>query len=239
MSKVTGGKSVYGASVGILMLESQFPRIRGDGGNATTWPFPMLYKIIRDATPERVVRQGSHGLLETFIEGGQELVRMGADGITTSCGFLTLYQRQLAAACGVPVASSALMQVASVQALLPPGRRVGIVTVSASSLTAEHLVAAGAPADTPVVGTESGQEFTRVLLGDELELDVNAARVDVLAAADRLVDEHRNIGAIVLECTNMMPYAADMAQRLRLPVYDFYSFVTWFQAGLCPRRFEQ
>jgi Asp/Glu/hydantoin racemase len=219
------------------MLESRFPRIPGDGGHAETWPFPMLYKVIGDATPQRVVRQGAHGLLDTFVEGAQELIRMGADGITTNCGFLALYQRELAAACGVPVASSSLMQVAWVQSLLPPGKRVGIVTVSASSLTAEHLSAAGAPADTPVTGTESGREFTRVLLGDELQLDVDAARSDVLAAAGQLVEENANIGAIVLECTNMMPYAADIAQRLQLPVYDFYSFVTWFHAGLRPRRF--
>lgn len=237
MHTVTGGKSVYGASVGILMLESRFPRVLGDGGHAETWPFPMLYKVIAAATPERVVQQGSHGLLDAFIEGAQELVRMGADGITTSCGFLIPYQSALAAACAVPVASSSLLQVASVQALLPPGKRVGVITVSAASLTAEHLAAAGASLDTPVVGTESGEEFTRVLLGDELQLDVVAASNDVLNAAERLVEQHENIGAIVLECTNMGPYAADIAQRLQLPVYDFYSFVTWFHAGLRPRRF--
>ena len=237
MHKVTGGKTVYGAAVGILMLESRFPRILGDGGHAETWPFPMLYKVISDATPERVVRQGGHGLLEAFIDGARELVRMGADGITTSCGFLVAYQRELAAACAVPVASSSLLQVASVQALLPPGKRVGVITVAAASLGAKHLAAAGAPADTPVVGTDLGEEFTRVLLGDELQLDVAAARNDVLSAAQRLIEQHENIGAIVLECTNMIPYAADIAQRLQLPVYDFYSFVTWFHAGLRPRRF--
>ena len=238
MHKVSGGKSVYGAAVGILMLESRFPRILGDGGHAETWPFPMLYKVISNATPERVVCQGSQGLLEAFIDGARELVRMGADGITTSCGFLALYQRELAAACAVPVASSSLLQVASVQALLPPGKRVGVITVSAPSLMAKHLHAAGAPADTPVVGTELGEEFTRVLLGDELQLDVVAAKKDVLEAAQRLIDGHDNIGAIVLECTNMIPYAADIAQHCQLPVYDFYSFVSWFHAGLRPRRFE-
>jgi Asp/Glu/hydantoin racemase len=237
MSKVRGGKSIYGAAIGILMLESRFPRIPGDGGHAATWPFPLLYKVIRDATPERVVRQGAEGLLDAFIEGARELIRMGADGITTNCGFLALYQAELAAACQVPVAASSLMQVPWVQSLLPPGKRVGIVTVSASTLTPLHLERAGARPDSPVVGTESGQEFSRVLLGDELELDVARARRDVLDAGERLVREHGNIGAVVLECTNMIPYAADMSDRLGLPVYDFYSFVTWFHAGLRPRRF--
>ena len=180
MTTATGGKSVYGASVGILMLESRFPRIPGDGGHAATWPFTMLYKVIRNATPERVVRQGGQGLLQSFIEGAQELVGMGADGITTNCGFLALYQRELIAACGVPVASSSMMQVPWVQSLLPPGKRVGIVTVSASSLTPQHLEAAGAAFDTPVVGTESGQEFSRVL---RLEFDPAVSAAAILSAA--------------------------------------------------------
>ena len=162
---------------------------------------------------------------------------MGADGITTSCGFLVMHQRELSAACGVPVATSSLLQIAPVHALLPSEKRVGVITVSSSSLTDEHLRAAGAPDSTVVVGTESGEELSRVLLGNELLLDIDAARRDVLAAGRQLVKEHDDIGAIVIECTNMIPYAADVAQDLQIPVYDFYSFVNWFHAGLCPRRF--
>jgi len=232
-----GGKAVYGASIGILMLETRFPRIPGDGGNATTWPFPMLYKVVPAATPERVVRQGAQGLLEVFITGARELVAKGADGITTNCGFLAVYQKDLAAACNVPVAASSMMQVPWVQSLLPPGRRVGIVTISKDSLTPAHLEAAGAPPDTPVEGTDSGREFCRALLNDELSLDVELAREDVLEAAKRLVAGYSEVGAIVLECTNMPPYAADISAELDLPVYDFYSFVNWFHAGISPRRF--
>ena len=238
MSKVTGGKTIYGARIGILMLESQFPRIEGDGGNAHTWPFPMLYKVVRDATPERVVRRAAQGLLGAFVDAARELVSMGADGITTNCGFLALYQRELAEACQVPVASSSLMQVPWVSALLPPGRRVGVITVNAETLTAEHLRGAGAAVDTPVVGTEGGNEFTRVLLGDERELDITLAREDVLRAGRELVSRHRDVAAVVLECTNMGPYAADLASALAMPVYDFVSFVRWFHAGLAPTQFR-
>ena len=232
-----GGKNVYGAAVGILMLESQFPRIHGDVGNAATWPFPVLYKVIKDASPDRVVRQNAEGLLEPFLEGARELVKTGVDGITTNCGFLALFQAELAEAAGVPVASSSLMQVAWAQSLLPPGKRVGVVTISAGTLTADHLRGAGVPEGTPVIGTEQGQEFTRAILGDELALDIDKSRSDILAAGKALCDAHPDIGAIVLECTNMVPYAADLADALEMPVYDFYSLVTWFQAGLSPRRF--
>ena len=116
--KVAGGKSLYGARVGILMLDAQFPRIPGDMGNATTWPFPVHYKIVRGASPDHVVRKGANGLLDTFIAAGRELVADGVDGITTNCGFLSLFQHDLAAALDVPVATSSLMQVQMVQSLL-------------------------------------------------------------------------------------------------------------------------
>ena len=232
-----GGKALYGARVGILMLEARFPRIAGDMGNALTWPFPVLYKVVPGATPARVVFDKAAGLLDAFLDAAAELVHLGADGITTTCGCLSLYQREIAAHVGVPVATSSLMQIPLVERILPPEKRVGVLTVSASSLTAEHFVAAGADPATPVVGTEGGSEFTRVMLHDEARLDAEAAERDILDAGDRLVAQHPETGAVLLECTNMVPYARALSEHLRLPVYSIYSFVTWFQAGLAPRDF--
>ena len=234
-----GGKTVYGAAVGILMLEARFPRIPGDMGNALTWPFPVHYRVVRGASPDRVVRQKAEGLLEPFIAAGRDLVADGADGITTNCGFLSLFQAELSAALEVPVATSSLLQAPLIQALLPPGRKVGVITVSADSLTQDHLAAAGVNPETPVVGTEGGRELSRVLLGNEPALDVEAARLDMLEAAQRLVSTHPETGAILLECTNMVPYAADVRAATGLPVHSIYSFIQWFQAGLLPRRFAR
>lgn len=233
-----GGKAIYGAPLGILMLEARFPRIHGDMGNGTTWPFPVLYRVVGGASPDKVVLKGAAGLLPDFIEAARELVRLGAEAITTNCGFLALFQRELAAAVGVPVATSSLMQVPWVQATLPPGKRVGIVTVSAGSLTPKHLEGAGVPLDTPVTGTENGREFFRVLIKAEKDdMDVGLARQDVVEAALALVQANPDVGAIVLECTNMPPYAAAVQAATGLPVYDIYSMITWFHAGLRPRVF--
>jgi Asp/Glu/hydantoin racemase len=234
----TGGKCLYGAPLGILMLEARFPRVPGDMGNATTWPFPVLYRVVRGASPTRVVEQEAAGLLDAFVEAARDLVDLGAEAITTNCGFLSLFQAELAAAVRVPVATSALLQVPWVQATLPPGQRVGVVTVNGAGLTARHLAAAGAAPDTPVEGTEGGREFFRVLIrAEKTELDLDLAREDVVGAARRLLRRHPEIGALVLECTNMPPYAADVAAATGLPVHDIFSLVTWFHAGLRPRRF--
>lgn len=236
--KVTGGKAIFGASVGILMLEARFPRIPGDMGNAQTWPFPVLYNVVRSASPDRVVRNRAEGLLDSFIAAARELVADGADGITTNCGFLSLFQNELAEAVGVPVASSSLMQVAMVNQLLPPAKRAGVLTISGSTLSDAHLTAAGVPPDTPIGTTEGGREFTRVILDNEDTLDVDAARQDNVDAARALCDAHSDLGAIVLECTNMTPYAADIRAATGLPVFTMADFVIWFQSSLAPRRYS-
>jgi hypothetical protein len=234
-----GGKAIYGAPLGILMLEAKFPRIPGDMGNATTWPFPVLYRVVSGASPEKVVLKGAAGLLPDFIEAAQDLVRLGAEAITTNCGFLSLFQKEIARAVGVPVATSSLMQVPWVQATLPPGKRVGLVTVSGSTLTPAHLTGAGVPLDTPVVGTENGREFFRVLIKAEKDdMDIALAEQDVVGAGRELVANNPDIGAIVLECTNMPPYAAALQATVGLPVYDISSMITWFHAGLRPRVFS-
>lgn len=233
-----GGKAVFGAAVGILMLEARFPRVPGDMGNALTWPFPVHYRVVRGASPDRVVRNRAEGLLEPFIEAARDLVATGADGITTNCGFLSLFQRELADAVGVPVATSSLMQIPAVQSLLPRGRRVGVITVDRAALTPAHLQAAGVPLDTPVVGTEGGREFTRAILGNEFELDTELSRLDLLDAGRALLDGHPDVGAIVLECTNMIPYAAELRRALGVPVFSIYSFILWFQSGLMPRPYD-
>ncbi|MDJ0821820.1 MAG: aspartate/glutamate racemase family protein [Paracoccaceae bacterium] len=235
--KVQGGKAVYGASVGILMLDARFPRIPGDMGNALSWDFPVQYRVVRSASPDLIVRRGAEGMLPLFIEAARDLVASGVDGITTNCGFLSLFQEELAAAVDVPVAASSLMQVNLVNATLPPGKRCGILTISGSTLTDAHLRAAGVPPDTPVGSPEGLREFTRVILGNELELDVAAAEADNIDAARALVAAHPDLGALVLECTNMVPYAPAIRQATGLPVFSIHNFVNWFQAGLVPKRF--
>lgn len=231
-----GGKSIYGASVGILMLDAKFPRIPGDMGNAATWPFPVLYRIVRGATPARVVRDKAEGLLGPFIDAARELAEEGADGLTTNCGFLSIYQDEIAAAVPVPVITSSLMQVEFVNRTLPAGKRAGILTISGSTLSQAHLTAARVPEGTPIGSTEGGQEFTRVILEGEQKLDVALARQDNVDAAVALAAAHPELGAIVLECTNMCPYSNDISEATGLPTYSIYSLITWFQSALSPRR---
>ena len=220
------------------MLDTRFPRIPGDIANARTWNVPVLYRVVPRSTPRQAVYEKGEKILDGFIEAAKELVKMGADVITTNCGFLCLFQEKMAEAVQVPVATSSLMQVPLVQKLLPKNKKVGILTIHKPSLTNDHLNAAGIPLDTPIIGTENGKEFTRAILEDEMEMNIDDAREDHIEAARKLIKENPNVGAIVMECTNMSPFAADVRKDLGIPVFNIYTFIEWFQSGLLPARFS-
>ncbi len=234
--KVRGGKNLYGIPIGILMLDTVFPRIPGDIGYAGTFPFPVLYHRVRNASPTRVVREGDVALLEGFIEGARALEASGVLAITTGCGFLVLFQRQLSEAVRIPVFSSPLLMVPLVSRSLGPDRVVGILTVDSGSLGPRHLAAAGISEDIPIViaGMEKGRAFTPVLLDNELELDVDAARQEHVEVARDLVERHPEVGAIVLECANMPPYAAAIREATGRPVFDITTLIRAVHASLSP-----
>ncbi len=238
---VKGGRNVYGVPVGVLMLESRFPRIRGDAGNAATWPYPVLYRVVPGASPERVVRKlEARDLLEPFATAAQELERTGVDLVTTNCGFLVLFQAEIQARLGVPFVSSSLLQVPWLGPILPPGRRIGILTIERASLREAHLRAAGIGPDIPIgiVGMEeAGGYFTRTIIGDAAELDVERCREEHRVATRLLCDRHPDLGAIVLECTNMPPYADAIREVSGLPVLDLVTAVGWMTSGVQRRPF--
>lgn len=228
-----GGKNLYGRPLGILMLQSQFPRIPGDAGNASTWPFPVVYRVVDGADPATVVRNlAQTDLLDTFLSAAQDLEREGVSVVTTNCGFLVLYQEQIQAKLSVPFVSSSLLQVKWLHSLMPAGKRVGLITLERASLTEQHRAAAGIPDDVPIIGMEdvadAGTHFLDMIVGDLDEFDVARARQEHVAAGKLMVQRHPDVGAIVLECTNMPPYASAIREATGLPVHDFTTFLTWF-----------
>jgi len=233
-------RTYYGVTLGILMLETRFERFYGDIGNALTWPFPVQFRIVKGAVPSKVTNlTANQDMLQPFKDAAEDLIASGVDGITTTCGFLALYQRALADHCSVPVATSALLQVPMVQRTLPKGKRVGILTFSKESLTAPYLEAVGVDPATPVVGMPPNSEFQRSIKAGDDTVPFAVLREEVMATAERLVTSDPTIGAIVCECTNLTPYSHDMHRLFGMPVFDMVTLVHWFHRGLAPQAFPQ
>jgi hypothetical protein len=217
--------------VGVIMLETRFPRRPGDIGNPETFGGRAIYDVVPGAAAERVVRAGSPDpdLLAPFEEARDRLVRAGAGLVATSCGFLVRFQAALAKACPVAVVTSSLI---ALPELARRHGRVGVITIHAGRLTRDYLDAAGAAADTPIEGTEHGRELTRKLLGDAPDLDLAAAERDVVEAGRRLTARAPGLGAVALECTNMPPYRTALARAIGLPVYDILTVLEERLPGL-------
>lgn len=207
-------------TLGILMLDTQFPRPIGDIGNPGTFSYPTRFKCIPNASPVRVIHEQAAGLLDAFCDGARELERDGCAAIVTSCGFLALHQQRIADSVCIPVATSSLLLIPLLTKLFSAGGKIGVLTASANSLSSEHLIAVGASPDTPVMGVEEGGEFARVIIGDQPEGRFDLIRDEVVEAARRLMATHATIRALLLECTNMRPYAADIRRQCGVPVFD-------------------
>jgi len=225
--------------IGVLMLETRFPRLPGDVGHPGTFDFPVRHAVVRGASARRVVQAGDPGLLEPFIAQAGALVREGAAAITTSCGFLVLYQSMLQAALDVPVWTSSLLLVPELQARLAANERVGIVTVDAASLAASHLRAAGADPASPYEGLAPGCAFQRALLDDAPGFDAADAEAATVQAAQNLVRRRPDVAAIVLECTNMPPYADAVRRATGRPVHDLTTLLRERFGASGPRAHER
>lgn len=217
--------------LGILMLDTKFPRIPGDVGNPDTFPFPVKKLLVEGADPKRVVVEGDPTLLEPFLAGAEALAREGAAAITTSCGFLAMFQRELAARVKIPVFASSLLQVKLVSGTLAAGKRVGIMTADSRNLGERHFRGVGIEEIPKVVYGMEGTHFHDVFVGNRPQLDQELACQNMVDTAKRMISEQPDTGAIVFECTNMPPYAQAVSQATGLPVYDITTLAAYIMSG--------
>jgi len=215
--------------LGILMLDTRFPRIEGDVGNPASFDFPVIFRTMQgigsiDAVAAHPDRPR---VLAALKANAEALAAEGAVGLSTSCGFLALYQKELEQLSPVPVATSALLLIRTLA-----GKRVGVITASAENLTPAHFAAVGAPPDTPVAGLPADSSFAATFLRNGLTLDRDAVEAEAIAAGRALLRDHPGIDAIVLECTNLPPYRKALADALGVPVFDVLDLLRNFRKGL-------
>ncbi|MBN9541039.1 MAG: aspartate/glutamate racemase family protein [Alphaproteobacteria bacterium] len=218
--------------LGILMLDTRFPRIVGDIGNAASFDYPVIFRRMEGIGSADAVttHPDRPRVLAALKANAEALAAEGAIGLSTSCGFLALYQEELAAVSPVPVATSALLLIKQLA-----GKHVGVITASAKNLTSAHFAAVGAPEETPFVGLPEQSSFADTFLRNGLTLDREQVEREAVAAGRALVDQHPGIDTIVLECTNLPPYKNALKAALGLPVYDVLDLLSGFYLSLGKR----
>jgi hypothetical protein len=203
-------------------MDTAFTKIPGHIRNRSTFDFPVRYQVVAGATAERLVTNADPSLLEPFVQAAKELQAAGVAAITGACGFLVIFQRELADAVDVPLYTSSLIQLPMVGRMIRSDQRVGLLVAKERSLTRRHLAAVGAE-DVPVAvaGMEEQPEFREVMLqARRVELDADRLEREVLGVVDRLARDNADLGALVIECTDLVPFAHKIQARLGLPVFD-------------------
>jgi len=226
-----GGTANYGQVAGILMLDSTIPRIPGDPGHAETFDFPVRYEVIRDFPFEDLVEIRRDNI-DRVIKAAIDLQTEGVNFVAADCGLFSLFQQDIADALRIPFIGSALNLIPLIAGFLPGYQKIGLITGDTRLLKSPHLEAAGADPDRLVVrGMESSVEFNEVVINRGRKLDSEAMQAGVMTAAEDLFRSGEAIGAVVLECTNLITFRSDIQRQFNVPVFDLVSLMEFFADG--------
>jgi len=231
--KANKGQDVYGAPIGIIVMDCLIPYPPGTPGNAQTFDHPVIYEVVRGADMQNLIYDPKPDLVERFIEAGRRLVAQGARTVIGNCGFMVLFQREIAAALPVPVFMSSLLQLPLIRQGLRSEQSVGIISASGASLTPHHMEVAcwGLQVPANIHGLEDKPAFKAAIHDQVGTLDFPAVEAEVVETALAIQNAHPETGAILLECTDLPPYAEAVQRATGLPVYDITSMIGWAFAG--------
>jgi Asp/Glu/hydantoin racemase len=230
-------QQVAGYSVGIVYIENvHYPMMPGNVVNAYTYDFPVRMMAVPNLTNDRLFN-ADPTIADDIIATAKHMVeKEGVRAICSACGFFGNFHKQVAAAVNVPVAMSSLVQLPWIKALLKPDQKVGILTANGAALTPQLFENCGVKDYDNIVvrGMEHSENFAAVV-DMRGHFDNGKARDEVVGAALDLFKEEGDIGAILLECSDMPPYAAAIQEATQLPVFDFITLIKWLHNGTTQR----
>lgn len=239
--RLKGGYTNYGETIGILMLDTRFPRPPGDIGNAQSYDFPVRFKIVKDAFTDRIMGHSPDPqLIVPFVEAARELESEGVKAITTSCGFLAPFQKHLTEALNIPVFVSSLLQAPLIHLMIGGNRTIGIFTEREEFMNDGHFKGVGwSPDSIPVFvkGMKPDAVFPKIYIGNSEELDTEVLTAEMEEMTREFMVECPDAGAILFECTNMCPFASHVQAISGLPVFDINTLIHWVYRSVQPQHY--
>ncbi|WP_027369952.1 aspartate/glutamate racemase family protein [Desulfovermiculus halophilus] len=237
--KARPGQTSYGELIGILLLDTTTPFIHGDVGNAGTYQYPVRFRRIDGLTPERIFAH-DQSFIQEMVRGAQELEREGVKAITGDCGFMAIYQREVQRAVHIPVFLTSLLQIPFIASIIAPRSTIGVLTANAQSLDLQLFSSLGINDSSKirVAGLEHSDAFKKAAIDDVGVLDSGQIRTDVVQAARTLQAENSDLGALLLECSMLPPYAAAIQEATGLPVFDYLSLIDYVAFAVRKKTFN-
>ncbi len=210
--------------IGVLMLDTTFERHPGDAGHPATWPSDTLIRVVRGASVSEVVDRQGMDVVDLFIDAGRDLVRRGCHLVTTSCGFMAQHQAKLAEALDACVVTSSLVQLGPLLQSVANYRKVGVLTFDSWALLAAPNGAVTFDRQVAVEGLDPDGRFAAHIRGRRA-CGYSEMRAETLAAARGLLAQEPAVSILLLECTNMSPFADALRSETGLPVFDLLTAV--------------
>jgi len=234
------GQASYGEAIGILLLDTSFaPYIPGDVANASSYSFPVRYQVVKGITVEKIFKKDS-SFLDKFIKAGQELVDSGVRAITGNCGFMAIYQKELARQLAVPVFLSSLLQLSFMKSMIGNSEKIGIITANAGILDESLLQEVGLQDASSVIieGMENQEHFKEAIIEEAGWLDDEKMEREVVSVVQKMVKENPAIKMILLECACLPSYGAAVQEAVHLPVFDFITMINYVYSAVVKKEFQ-
>ncbi len=232
--RMKGGYTSYGQYIGILMMDTVFPRLIGDIGNARTYKVPVRYYTVRNLSTDKLNASNVEKLLlQPFIDAARELEKEGCRAITTSCSFLSGFQKQLADAVNIPVFTNTLILAPFIKTMLNSKKKIGILTEKAELFYDDYFNQLGwSSKDIPVciTGMPEDSPFSQVFIEDNLEADLEVLENSVREMTIRHMEQNPDTGAIILECTNLAPFTNLIQSISGVPVFGINQLLEYIDS---------
>ena len=225
-----------GFPVGIIAVDLDYPKLPGNVVNASTFSFPVLYEKV--SFEIEALFRGDPAITDQVVDAAGKLEAEGVRVIFGACGFFAHFQEQVKEAVHVPVFLSSLCQLPMIRTGLRAGQKTAVIAASGESITPALLAQVGAaPEGCVVFDVGSWESFAPIRWGRTI-LDNGKLAADLAALGCRIRQEHPEIGAILLECSDLPPYAWVIQQASRLPVYDFITLIKWAENAMVQQMYR-
>lgn len=227
--------------IGILCWEegclprglAQLEKLPGNSTNPKTFEFPVKYCRIKGANIHTILENPCQNVLQSMIGEARKMETQGIRAITTSCGFNAVFQRELAKCVSVPVFTSSLLQIPLVQNMLGKQQAVGVFTAKKAALTEKHLQSVGVKNQSSIhiEGLEACSEWNKIFSSPNEEIDIPTVEKDVINIACSMM-KMVDIGAFILECTDLPPFADAIRKATGRPVFDFVTLTNFIYQAI-------
>ncbi|MDD2413944.1 MAG: aspartate/glutamate racemase family protein [Eubacteriaceae bacterium] len=226
------GQLMSGYPIGIMLLNVKYPIFPGNVANAGTFDFPVRYAKVLGVDSPRLHTQDPT-IIEDLTKVGKELESDGVRAIICSCGYFGYWQEQLRERLNVPVYCSSLTQIPFIKTGLKKNQKIGVLCAVTRAFKPELLRCCGVddPSCLVIKSMEDAKEFSAIPR-DRNYMNNHIVKQEMIEAAKKMVKEDPEIGAILLECSDMPPYAAAIQNAVNLPVFDFTTLIRWVHSSV-------